>query len=198
MKVAGTRPLILLIAIGISGCSLMPSQAVLQRVHDFGPLPTAAPDPPAHIRVESVAAPTWLSTDAIHYRLVYDDPTQLRSYADHRWAAPPAEMLGARLQRLLPQSAVTDKDHTAVYVLDVTILEFEQDFPAANSADVRVELQASLRSAVDGHVVAQRSFGDSHSVPPDVHGAIAGMADLATKSADSIAVWAFSNSGDQR
>ncbi|MGH8378701.1 MAG: ABC-type transport auxiliary lipoprotein family protein, partial [Gammaproteobacteria bacterium] len=83
-----------------AACSLWPAQPPAPQVHDFGPLPVSQDNAATPVRLDSVNAPVWLGTDAIHYRLLYDDPTAFRGYADHRWAAPPAELLAARLQNL--------------------------------------------------------------------------------------------------
>jgi len=174
-----------------AACSLWPSQPPLPQVHDFGPPPAANHMAVADLQLDAVMAPAWLASDAIHYRLLYDDPTALRNYADHRWAAPPAELLAARLRYLLPLQPAGDTGARGIYVLSATLLEFEQDFSTAHEAHVRLELEVSMRRASDGQIIAAHRFVMTQSTTPDVQGAISGLAQLANRTAPAIADWAW-------
>ncbi|MGA9853781.1 MAG: ABC-type transport auxiliary lipoprotein family protein [Gammaproteobacteria bacterium] len=174
----------------IAGCSLWPNQPPLAQVHDFGLLPAADHNEGLNVRVDAVMAPTWLSSDAIHYRLLYNDATALRQYADHRWAAPPSDLLAARLGYLLPPQPVGDGGMHKVYLLSANLLEFEQDFSGARDAYVRLVLEISLRRAGDGLIIAQHRFVMTQPATPDVQGAINGLAQLANEAAAAAVAWA--------
>jgi cholesterol transport system auxiliary component len=171
-------------------CSLWPAQPPLAQVHDFGPLAATDQNEETNVRVDAVVAPTWLSSDAIHYRLLYNDPTALRQYAEHRWAAPPADLLAARLVYLLPPQPLGDGGLHKVYLLSTKLLEFEQDFSGAQNACVRVVLVVSLRRAGGGQIIAQRRLVMTQPATPDVQGAIDGLAQLADKAAAAAVEWA--------
>ncbi len=172
-----------------AACSLWPAQVPAPQVHDFGPLPELRDNATIPVRLDTVTAPAWLTSDAIHYRLLYHDPTAFRSYADHRWVGPPAELLAARLENLLSLGSVDNTGSHGPYVLSVTLLEFEQDFTTARDAHVLLELGVSMRRSNDGQIVAQRRFVMSQSTTPDVQGAISGLAQLADQTSAAIADW---------
>ncbi|MGB9429165.1 MAG: ABC-type transport auxiliary lipoprotein family protein [Gammaproteobacteria bacterium] len=174
----------------MAACSLWPAQVPLPQVHDFGPLPAVHDSDAARLSLNPITAPVWLASDAIHYRLLYNDPTALRTYADHRWAAPPAELLAARLQYLLPLRSVGDTRAHSVYALNAALLEFEQDFNTPHDAHVRLVLEVSMQRSSDGQIIAERRFVMTQSISPDVQGAISGLAQLANRTAMAIADWA--------
>ena len=174
-----------------AACSLWPAQPPAPQLHDFGPLPVLLKNQAsAALTMVSATAPAWLAHDAIHYRLLYDDRTALRSYADHRWAAPPADLLGARLEDMLALGSVDDSGSHSGYALSIELLEFEQDFTSVHDAQVHLELQVSLRRPGDGRVIAQRRFVMTQATSADVQGAISGLAQLADQASTAIAQWA--------
>lgn len=182
-------PLVAAILCVTAACSLWPAQPPTPQVHDFGPLRTLQDDAATPVRLDSINAPVWLGTDAIHYRVLYDDPTAFRSYADHRWAAPPAELLAARLQNLFSISSMDKTGARGPYRLSANLLEFEQDFTTAHDAHVQLELDVSMRRSSDGQLVAQKRFVMSQPTTPDVQGAVSGLAQLADRAATDIAGW---------
>jgi len=182
-------PAICVVVCLTAGCSLWPAQPLLAQVHDFGPLPAVDHDEGSNVRVDAVVAPTWLSNDSIHYRLLYNDPTALRQYADHRWVAPPAELLTARLQYLLSQHPARDRNVQEGYTISATLFEFEQDFGSAHAAYVRLTLEISLRRSGDGHIIAQHRFVMTQPATPNVQGAITGLAQLADGAATVAVEW---------
>jgi cholesterol transport system auxiliary component len=185
------KRLICLIAIctmllALAACSVLPAQAQLPQVHDFGPTADSG-DPASPVQVGQVTTPTWLSDNAIHYRLLYSDPTTLRSYADNRWVSSPADLVGAGLRYLLPPGPGGKSGDS--YVLDTELLEFEQEFSTANEAKVRLVLQASIRRTSDGQVVAEQRFEMEQASSADVQGAVTGLAQLAQKLEQAVTDW---------
>lgn len=180
---------ICVVLLGLAACNVLPAQAPLPQLHDFGPVPASGDDDPASpIQMAQVTAPAWLADDAIHYRLLYSDPTMFRSYADNRWASSPAELLDAGLRYALPPGSGHGSDGS--YVLEAQLLEFEQDIGSPHDAKVRLVLQASLRRASDGQAIAERRFEMEQASTADVQGAIAGLAQLAQKAETAVADWA--------
>jgi cholesterol transport system auxiliary component len=173
--------------LALAACNVLPAQAQLPQVHDFGPASDSG-DPATPVQVGQVTAPTWLSDNAIHYRLLYSDPTTLRSYADNRWVSSPAELVDAGLRYLLPPGSGRASGDS--YVLDTQLLEFEQEFSTANEAKVRLVLQASIRRTSDGQVVAEQRFEMEQASSADVQGAVTGLAQLAQKLERAVADWA--------
>src|ERR1700733_5978645 len=136
---------ILLIAGAVSGCSVLPAQSSQPQTHDFGPLPAPNDGTTGRVQVGRISAPSWIDDGAIHYRLIYSDPTSLRSYADHRWAAAPSDLLGLRLQTLLGGPSNSGRPAQPARILTIELMEFEQDFSSAQQASVRLTAKASLR-----------------------------------------------------
>ncbi|HEY1991250.1 MAG TPA: ABC-type transport auxiliary lipoprotein family protein [Gammaproteobacteria bacterium] len=188
-RFASVLTALLLAAVGLSGCNVLPARAPPPQLHDFGTLPAAMPGSTGLVRVDRVAAPAWSDDGAVHYRLAYADPTALRSYADQRWAAPPSDMLHLRLQALLGGDGSRAAAPQPVRLLSVELLEFEQDFPAARQASVLLVAQASLRDALDGQVLGQRQFLLSAPSTPDVQGAVRDLSKLAQQAAEQMAAW---------
>ena len=68
-----------------------------------------------------------LNGPAMHYRLAYAEPLRRLTYAESRWAAPPAELLQAFLERRF--FAFPDADASGNGCrLELVIDEFEQRF----------------------------------------------------------------------
>ncbi|HEX4301117.1 MAG TPA: ABC-type transport auxiliary lipoprotein family protein [Gammaproteobacteria bacterium] len=188
------RRLISLLAIcgvfsALAACNVLPAQAQLPQLHDFGPLPVSdSGDPVSPVLVGQVTASTWLSDNTIHYRLLYSEPTTFRSYADNRWVSSPAELLDAGLRTMLPPGSIGKSGD--FYLLDTQLLEFEQEFSSPRDAKVQLVLHASIRRASTGQVVAQRRFEMEQVSTPDVQGAVTGSAQLAQKMERTVADWA--------
>lgn len=185
-------PLCTLAAALLAGCSLLPKPPPPPVLHDFGPA-TSVPAASIVPAEAMVSAPAWLDGSAIYYRLLFSDPTQLRAYANNRWLAPPAELLQARLQTAFAGG------HAGGYRLRVNLLDFEQEFASAQSAQVSVRAVAELQSLASGATVAQHLFAVSVPASPDVQGAVLG----ASRAADGLLVqieqWAQAQlSGAQR
>ncbi len=174
-------------------CSLWPTQPPAPQLHDFGPLPVLKDEAVTALTEVSATAPSWLENNSIHYRLLYNDPTALRSYADHRWAAPPADLLATRVQNLLTAATMDNNGSHGSYVLSIDLIEFEQDFNSAHTAQVRLELQITLRPTGKDQIIAQRRIMMTQSTSANVQGAISGLARLADQVSEDIATWARTN-----
>jgi len=178
---------LLLIGCVLSGCSVLPAQAAQPQTHDFGPLPTSDAAATGLVQIDHVSAPAWIDDGAIHYRLLYSDPTTLRAYADHRWVAAPAEMLRLRLQSLLGGAARGSA--LSARLVSVELMEFEQDFSAAKQANVQLTAKVTLRKVSDGQILGEKRLVLSVPSTPDVQGAVTDLSKLAEQAAEQIAAW---------
>lgn len=178
---------ILLSGCMLGGCSVLPAQAAQAQTHDFGPLPAPNAAATGLVWVDSVSAPAWIDDGAIHYRLLYSDPTSLRAYADHRWVAAPSEMLSLRLQSLL--GGATQGPVRPARLVSVELMEFEQDFSSAKQATVQLTAKVTLRKASDGQVLGEKQLVLSVPSTPDVQGAVTDLSKLAEQAAEQITAW---------
>lgn len=171
----------LLVVMLLTGCSILPKPAPAPALHDFGPPPSGptVATGPAQI---SVSAPAWLDDTTIYYRLMYSDPTQLHSYADNRWLAPPAQLLQVRVRAAFA-------DGKARYRLQVRLLDVEQIFDTAQSAHISLRALVELQDLSDGETTAQHLFVVSVSASPDVQGAVSGDAHAADELIAQLVEW---------
>lgn len=175
------RILWVLVATALVACSILPKPAPPPALHDFGPA-TSAPAVTVVPADATVSAPSWLDDTEIYYRLLYNDPTQLRVYADNRWLAPPAQLLQARLRAAFANGR-------ASYRLQVRLLDFEQIFETAQSAHISLRVLAELQDLPDGKTAAQQLFTVNVPVSPDVQGAVSGDAQAANELITQLTQW---------
>lgn len=166
----------------LGGCGILPTPPPLPALHDFGPAATTPAMDGAPVEA-TVSAPSWLDGTAIYYRLLYSGPTRLREYADHRWLAPPAELLQTHLQ------AAFAGGRAGAYRLRVTLLDFEQEFAGAQSAQVSARAVAELQNLASGATVARHLFTVSVSASPDVQGAVQGASRAADELLAQLVQW---------
>lgn len=164
--------LLLLLA---SGCIYTPSQLAL---HDFGVSRATPLSSPVAI---SVKAPQWLSDQAIHYRLLYSSPTQVRAYTLDRWLAPVPELF---------QQKLLSSGKNFNYALVIQLVDFEQQFVAPDKARVLVGFTAEAWSLDNTRLIGKQKFLlEQPTVTADANGAVNGFATLTGQAADRIQQW---------
>lgn len=185
-----------------SGCSLAPQPRALDAEYDFGPVSAAtlpAPRLREPVLVADVTAPGWLDSPALVYRLAYQTPASPRAYSNSRWVAPPAALLTARLRERVAAASlagvVAPGDNVrADVVLRVELVEFAQSFASAQSAEVRVQLRASV--VRDQRLLAQRPFTAQRAAPtPDAAGAAGALTLASDALLDEIVAWTAATIG---
>lgn len=131
------------------GCAT--KNATPQTLYDLGPLRAqtgATVVVPAPVSVAEVAAPVWLDSDMIFFRLAYANDQQPRPYATSRWTMPPAQLFGERLKARIAQAGGTALSATDgainVPLLRIEMDDFTQNFDSAAQSVVRVSLRASV------------------------------------------------------
>ena len=170
-----------------AGCSLAPTQPAVA-VFDFGPPPAAAAPGRVALRVLNVSAAPWLDSADIGYRLDYRDPHRREVYRDSRWAAPPAALLGARLQlRAAGGSSGSDTAATLAVHLD----ECSQVFSAPAQSRVVLRLRARLIPAGASDGSLERVFTvERDAASADAAGAVRALSQAADEAVDRLLAWA--------
>lgn len=181
-----------------TGCALQTTRDQ-PATYDFGPPPAqpATVRIPAAVLIVPVSAPSWLDSNAIVYRLNYDDPARRRIYAESRWAATPAALFTQRLRNRFALSAravLTPGDRAnAAYALQVDLDDFSQSFDKPGTSQVNLQLRASLIDLNSHRLVAQRNFSLQRAAPtPDAPGAVSALAAAAEQAADELVGWVSS------
>ncbi len=134
-----------------------------------------------------VAAVSWLSTSAMHYRLLYAEPLRRQVFNESRWAAPPAELLENFLRRSQFDAETTGSGCR----LRLTLDEFEQRFDAAQSSYIAIELRAVLLPVRGSDMLAGRAF--RVQIPArsaDARGGVVAANDAAKALAGELVNWA--------
>ena len=164
--------------------------------YDFGPPPTqaaAASRIREPVLVPDLSTPAWLDTNAMVYRLAYQDAASPRTYANSRWVMPPAALVTVRLRSRLAQESTVgvlapDDNARADAILRVEMLEFSQVFDAPGSSQVLVQLRASV---IRGQTLAaQRSFVVRRpAATADAPGAAAAFSGAADEAVEAVVAW---------
>ncbi|MES2041629.1 MAG: ABC-type transport auxiliary lipoprotein family protein [Pseudomonadota bacterium] len=184
----------------VSACSSTPVTQQLQQ-YDFGPLSTTASVasvPPnqgkLQISIAEVTIPPALDSNAMLYRLQYDNVQQLKAYSLHRWSMPPAQLLAQRLKAVLVSQGadvLANTDGTNLPILRLEIDEFSQIFTAASQSNAQISLRASV---IKGHkLIAQKSFQQKVATSTaDAPGGARAMREAADASIAEIQTWIMS------
>lgn len=112
------------------------------------------------IVLAEITVPTQFDSDSMWYRLNYNNPLELRAYAQNRWSTAPSQLLGQRLKQ-----AINDADGKVVNAQDgvrdlpqlrIELHEFSQHFSDANRSQAVLHLRASL--IYKNQLLAQHNF----------------------------------------
>jgi cholesterol transport system auxiliary component len=123
---------------------------------------------PAPLSVAPIAAPSWLNTNEIIYRLNYQDAARARTYSLSQWVAPPAALLTQRLRQQLDFAGATtglNDGLSSRYILRTELEEFSQVFDTADSSRALVRMRATLIDVANKTLLAQRTFSVERVVP---------------------------------
>lgn len=178
-----TAAFALALTLALAACHLVPERPPAPVLHDLGPVPGGSVALVWRAQVQ-VSAPPWLDGGEIHYRA--GDATRLAAYRDHRWAAPPSQLLARRLEHLLaPPPAAAP-----VRALEIELADFEQRFAAGGTAQAVLAARATLFERRGGALIASRDFGVTvPCVSADVDGGVAALAAGLGTLASDIGQW---------
>lgn len=160
----------------LAGCLNGPRGEAEVRQFDFGP-PRAMPAvaPPFALRSVDVAAPAWLDSPLLQYRLLHVDPTRREAYAGSRWAAPPGDLLEIALRRAIVSSETSGLGPGCTLRVDLDELAhvFEGPQKSAGVIEVRASLLAPHR---DRLLALRRLSATEPAASPDAAGGVAAIA----------------------
>lgn len=168
----------------VSGCSLLPEPPPSPARHDLGPMRAEAS--PLPWSEAEVTAPEWLQDSALHYRLLYANPTEIRSYTRDSWVAPPPVLLANRLNAG-PRGGSRR--------LTVNLRNFEQVFDRPGNSRVVIHIHTALDPGAGGAPVAERDFRFAMTTPTgDAAGALSQFPALIEKAVAALRNWALHES----
>ena len=185
-----------------SGCSLMGSKDPPKVNFDFGPPPAASVArytsnySGVSIVVYEVAAPGWMDSSSMYYRLAYQNAASPMPYAQSEWVMSPAALLTQRLRSSLGASSVGElrsvaSDDPAVYALRSELFEFEQVFDQPGRSRGVLRLRATLERR---GMWAQRAFVIEKPAPTaDAAGGVTALSQCADELAVLINQWAIAS-----
>ena len=185
---------ILCILLMLSACSSSP---VAQRQQfDFGPLPTqqASLDLAGKLQfiLTDISIPAALDSNAMLYRLQYDNAQQLKAYSLHKWSMPPAALLAQRLKTGFAArgaEVLGNADGAAnLPVLRIELDEFSQIFTSASQSHAQISLRASV---IKNHkLIAQKSLRQTAvATTADAPGGARAMQEAADASIADLQTW---------
>lgn len=135
-----------------------------------------------------IQAASWLSGPTMNFRLAYAEPLRRQSYAESRWAAPPAELLEAFLKRriVFGQPDFNGSGCRLQIILD----ELEQRFDDPQRSNTVLEARALLTPARGAEILARRAFLiRKPALTADARGGVSAARDAAQALADDLGGW---------
>jgi len=190
--------LVLLLAATLSGCTLGPEKKDAAATHDLSGAPSSAAGKTrirATLLVQPIAAPGWLESNAIVYRLNYQDAARQLNYANSRWAAPVASLVAQRLRAQL--AAASDSgivnladSARADYALRVELEEFSQVFDTADASRAVIVARASLVNLARRSLQAQKTFTiDRPAAGANAESGVRALSAGSAELVDAIVAW---------
>ncbi|MBC3937015.1 membrane integrity-associated transporter subunit PqiC [Undibacterium sp. CY7W] len=156
--------LTLFAVISISACSSNPTPVKQQ--FDLGPVVAAqikqVTPAPASLRfvLADIQASTALDSQAMLYRLQYDNAQQLKAYAYARWSMPPAQLIQQRIKQQVSAAGglVLQRNQASadIPLLQLELDEFSQVFSSVSNSHVQLNMRALMSKA--GKVLRHRQF----------------------------------------
>jgi cholesterol transport system auxiliary component len=184
----------------LASCSLPRPVSDVPAVYDLGPPTTYAksnPAIPATVLVTRVRAPSWLDESGIVYRLLYEDASVVRVYAQSEWSASPAALI---TDRIYSRFAAASRGAIAPgfsaqsdFTIRLELEDFSQHFTAANESRVSLKARASLLSSVERRLLAQREFDFTRPAVPNAIGAVNALTAAVDAFTEELVRWTAEN-----
>ena len=187
-----------LLVMMLAACSLGPEKKDAAATYDLGAAsasPAGQPRIRASLLVHAVAAPGWLESNAIVYRLNYQDAARQLNYANSRWAAPAAAMLTQQLRARLAAASdggiVNIADGArADYALRVELEEFSQVFDTAQTSRAVIVARASIVTVARRTLYVQKTFAaEKPAASANAEGGVRALAGASGELVDAIVAW---------
>ena len=179
--------IVLSFAASLAACGIAPGTRIPAATYDFGPQQAGTAAAIALV-VHDAAAPAWLDSPGIVYRLAYANVAEPRIYGNSRWVSSPANLFSQRLRAAVGGLAPTDGVR-ADHALRVELLEFSQTFDTPDRSRGVLRLRATLSRS--GALVAQRALAiERPAASNDAAGGARALSEAADAAASELATWA--------
>ena len=140
------------------------------------------------ITAVEVQASSWLSGPAMHFRMAYVEPLRRQTYAESRWAAPPAELLERFLKRRIVFGQ-PDFSGTGCR-LQLVIDELEQRFDDPQKSQAVLEVRALLTPLRGAEIISKRAFLiRKPAAAANAGGGVAATRDAVQALAEELGTW---------
>lgn len=180
---------ILLVAFVLAGCAGNSRHPLQSGVYDFGlPVEPLVADGRWLMVALEMRAPHWFDSRDIDYRLVYDNPLKLRSYAESRWVGAPGLLLSQRLRQQLGFVGVAGRAAVGC-LLRLELQEFTQVFESPQNSRGMVQGRASLLDARH-RIIAERPLVSEQPAPTaDARGGVIALVAASEDLGRQLADW---------
>lgn len=174
----------LLPAVLLSACAGGPPPQANLAYYDFS---SEAVSLPAPLRSLDISSSSWLASNAMYYRLAHADGNRREHFAESRWTAQPAELLGVRLERNLMGSGVMPG--ALLCRLRLELDDLAQVFDTPGSSRLALEARATLYGTQQT-VLARRSLSLSQPAGADARSGVAASGALLDALSRELQAWA--------
>lgn len=174
----------LLPAFLLTACASRPPAQANLAYYDFSGEPASLPAP---LRSVDISSSSWLASNAMYYRLAYADGNRREHYAESRWTAQPAELLGVRLERNLMGAAATPGSFLCRLRLELD--DLTQVFDQPGSSRLLLEARATLYGTQQT-VLARRSLSLSRPAGADARSGVAASGAVVDALSRDLQAWA--------
>lgn len=187
----------------LSGCVAFNKSPSPVSIYDFGmqyaqpakPMPQQPMQHRKSLLIADATAPSWLDNNAIHYRLLYHNPTQSYTYASSRWIAAPAALLTQQIRNRIVASTNEQviKDNSTAktdYALHIELEEFTQLFETTDVSHIVIGLRASLVERNTRKLLAQKDLSITEKTPTaDAAGAVFALSSASNRLINELVDW---------
>lgn len=195
--------LFMLSACLLPGCVAFNKSQSPISIYDFGmqyaqpakPMPQQPIQYRKSLLIADATAPSWLDNNAIHYRLLYHNPTQSYTYASSRWIAAPAALLTQQIRNRIVASTNEQviKDNSTAktdYALHIELEEFTQLFETTDVSHIVIGLRASLVERNTRRLLAQKDLSITEKTPTaDAAGAVFALSSASNRLINELVDW---------
>ena len=178
---------LLALSLGLGACSgLVPRTTSSVDIYDFGPMPVRAETHRNWQMGIEVRMPVWYDALPVDYRLDYDDPLLQRAYANSRWAAAPAVMIGRHLRR---QLGLNETGLASDCLLRVEVEEFVQVFSSPQASRGVLNAVVTLVDAKRRPLSSLPVLLEEPAASPDARGGVHALVVTTGRLGEQIDAW---------